>query len=110
MRKNIFLTISVMVVALGLLAFSAYGQGKNLRAQLLENEGKTFKSTEDPDYQSYDQVLRDYVAKRIQKRYGLTLDPKAFSGYDLLEIEAYLKCKKPDESIDPYLQKLRKHS
>jgi hypothetical protein len=81
---------------------------ENLRARLLENAGKTFTGIEDPAYQSYDQMLRDYVAKRISKRYGVAVDPKGYNGFDLLEIEAFLKCKKSSEALDPYLQKLQK--
>lgn len=108
MKKTTLLKMVLVAAGLSLIGFSAFGQGKNLRTQLLANEGKTFKSTEDPEFVSYDLVLREYVAKRIQKRYGVALDPKSFSGFDLLEIEALLKCKKASESIDPYVQKFRK--
>jgi len=81
---------------------------QNLRARLLENAGKTFTGIEDPAYRSYDQTLRDYVAKRISKRYGVAVDPKGYNGFDLLEIEAFLKCKKSSEALDPYLQKFQK--
>ena len=81
---------------------------QNLRARLLENAGKTFAGMEDPAYQSYDQALRDYVAKRINKRYGVAVDPKGYNGFDLLDIEAFLKCKKSNEALGPYLQKFQK--
>jgi hypothetical protein len=81
---------------------------QNLRARLLENAGKTFTGIEDPAYRSYDQTLRDYVAKRISKRYGVAVDPKGYNGFDLLEIEAFLKCRKSSEALDPYLQKFKK--
>jgi len=81
---------------------------QNLRARLLENAGKTFTGIEDPAYQSYDRTLRDYVAKRISKRYGVAVDPKGYNGFDLLDIEAFLKCKKSNEAVGPYLQKFQK--
>jgi hypothetical protein len=81
---------------------------QSLRARLLENAGKTFTGMEDPAYQSYDQTLRDYVARRISRRYGVAVDPKGYSGFDLLEIEAFLKCKKSSEALHPYLQKFQK--
>jgi hypothetical protein len=81
---------------------------QNLRARLLENAGKTFAGMEDPAYQSYDQALRDYVAQRINKRYGVAIDPKGYNGFDLLDIEAFLKCKKSNEALSPYLQKFQK--
>jgi len=97
-----------VVLGLGSIVISADAQKGSLRSQLLANQGKTFRGTEDPEFVSYDQVLRDYVSKRIQKRYGETFDPKNFSGFDLLEIEAFLKCKKPGESVAPYLETFRR--
>jgi hypothetical protein len=81
---------------------------QNLRTKVLENAGRTFTGMEDPAYQSYDQALRDYVAKRINKRYGVAVDPKGYNGFDLLDIEAFLKCKKSNEALGPYLQKFQK--
>jgi hypothetical protein len=52
--------------------------------------------------------LRDYVARRISKRYGIAVDPKSYNGFDLLDIEAFLKCKKSNEAVGPYLQKFQK--
>jgi hypothetical protein len=100
-----------MIVGLFLLFLSLSSDpvlAQNLRARLLENAGKTFSGIEDPAFQSYDQTLRDYVAKRISKRYGVAVDPKGYNGFDLLEIEAFLKCKKSSEALDPYLQKFQK--
>ena len=97
-----------VVLGLGSIVVSADAQKGSLRSQLLANQGKTFRGTEDPEFVSYDLVLRDYVSKRIQKRYGETFDPKNFSGFDLLEIEAFLKCKKPREPVGPYLEEFRR--
>ncbi len=101
----------LMVIVLSFLFLSLSSDpvlAQNLRARLLENAGKTFSGIEDPAFQSYDQTLRDYVAKRISKRYGVAVDPKGYNGFDLLEIEAFLKCKKSSEALDPYLQKFQK--
>ena len=100
-----------MVVVLLFVFFSLSPDSllaQNLRARLLENAGKTFTGIEDPAYQSYDRTLRDYVAKRISKRYGVAVDPKSYNGFDLLDIEAFLKCKKSNEALGPYLQKFQK--
>ena len=108
MKTKWFLLMLGVVLGLGSIVISADAQKGSLRSQLLANQGKTFRGTEDPEFVSYDLVLRDYVSKRIQKRYGETFDPKNFSGFDLLEIEAFLKCKKPGEPVAPYLETFRR--
>ena len=65
--------------------------------------GKTYGSVQDPEYVSYDQALRDYMVKRIKQKFGVELDPKKYSGFDLLEIEAVLRCRKSDEPLDIFL-------
>jgi len=98
-----------LVFAIIMLTSPAVAQKSDLRSQLLANEGKTFSGMNDPEFASYDLILREYVARRIQKRYGVTVDPKAYaSGFEILEVEALLRCKKPGEGADPYLQKMRK--
>jgi hypothetical protein len=77
--------------------------------QVLAYDGKTFTGFEDPDYVSYDQALREYLVKRIHQKFGIALDPKKYSGFDLLEIEALFKCKKPNESYDSFLRMFPKH-
>ena len=49
------------------------------------------------------------MVKRIHQHFGITLDPKTYSGFDLLEIEALLKCKKPEEPADVILKKFPKY-
>jgi len=106
-------TLKILPVILGLffmfLIFSSDpALAQNSRARVLENVGKTFAGMQDPAYQSYDLALRDYVARRISKRYGVAVDPKSYNGFDLLDIEGFLKCKKSNEALDPYLQKFQK--
>ena len=98
------------MVAVGFgLTFSLVGaKDGDLPAKLLADAGKTFTGLQDPGFISYDMVLRDYLVTRINKRFGITLDPKTYSGFDLLEIEAFLKCKKSAEALDPYLIKFKK--
>ena len=102
--------LPILMVAVGFgLAFSLAGaKDGDLQAKLLADAGKTFTGPQDPEFISYDRVLRDYLVKRINKQFGITLDPKIYSGFDLLEIEALLKCKKLNESLDPYLTKFKK--
>jgi hypothetical protein len=82
---------------------------KSLRSQVLNYVGKTYAGIQDPDYISYDQALRDYMVKRIQQRFGIKLDPKQYSGFDLLEIEALFECKKPSEPFDSFLKNFQRH-
>jgi hypothetical protein len=67
-------------------------------------DGKSFKGFEDPEYLSYDQALREYFVRRIDQKFGIALDPKKYSGFDLLEIEALFKYKKSNESYDIFLR------
>ena len=70
--------------------------------------GKSFAGVQDPEYVSYDQALREYLVKRIDKEFGVALDPKKYSGFDLLEIEALFKCKKSNEPYDMFLKEFPK--
>jgi hypothetical protein len=80
------------------------GKGITTPPQVLAYDGKTFAGFQDPEYLSYDQVLREYLVKRINREFGIALDPKKYSGFDLLEIESLFKCKKPSESYDTFLK------
>jgi hypothetical protein len=72
--------------------------------QVLAYDGKNFTGFQDPEYLSYDQVLRGYLVKRINHEFGIALDPKKYSGFDLLEIEALFKCKKSNEPFNMFLK------
>ncbi len=72
--------------------------------QVLTQAGKTYGGVQDPEYISYDQALRDYMVKRIKQKFGVELDPKKYSGFDLLEIESFFDCKKSDEPFDLFLK------
>ena len=91
------------------IASSVYAKGSSLQSQLLDHAGKSYTGVQDSSYLSYDLALREYMADRISKRFGVALDPKAYSGFDLLEIEALFKCKKPEESFDIFLKMFPKH-
>jgi hypothetical protein len=77
-------------------------------ARVASYDGKSFAGLQDPEYVSYDQVLREYLVKRIDKEFGVALDPKKYSGFDLLEIEALFKCKKSNEPYDMFLKEFPK--
>ena len=94
-----------LFVLLTLSLFLAHAQP--LRTRVLQHAGKTFTGLEDPGFKAYDQALRAYVSERIQKKYGIGVDTKKYSGFELLEIEAFLKCKKSTEALDPFLSSFR---
>jgi hypothetical protein len=100
MRTKMFILLSAGVFAVFLFTCPAYAQKTDLRTQLLANGGKTFSGMSDPEFASYD---------LIQKRYGVRVDPKAYaSGFEILEFESLLKCMKPGEPAERYLQKTQK--
>lgn len=66
--------------------------------------GKVFTNLKDSEFINYDIFLRNYLVKRINKRYGILLDPKLYSWSDLLEIEALIKSKKSYEPIEQFLK------
>jgi hypothetical protein len=88
---------------------SVYAKENSLEYQLLGHAGKTYSGAQDPSYIDYDLALREYVVDRINKRFGVALDPKVYSGFDLLEIEAYFECKKPAEPFNIFLNMFPKH-
>lgn len=83
---------------------AAYADKEPLQSQILSYVGKTYGGVQDPEYVSYDQALRNYMVKRIKQKFGVNLDPKKYSGFDLLEIEAVLRCRKSDEPLDMFLE------
>jgi hypothetical protein len=95
------LLFATMVFCLSVPA--AYADKEPLESQVLNYVGKTYDGVQDPEYVSYDQALRDYMVKRIKQKFGVELDPKKYSGFDLLEIEAVLRCRKSDEPLDIFL-------
>jgi len=110
MKTKWIILMAAIVVALGWASSALHAKDGSFRTKVLAEAGKTFASSEDPDFVAYDQALREYVVTRIQKRYGVRLDPKSFSGFSLLEIEALLKCKKAGEPADAFLEKFKKKS
>lgn len=79
-------------------------QEKDLLTQVWAYNGKSFHNLKNSEYISYDLALRNYLAKRIQRRFSVSLDPKDYSGFDLLEIESLFKCKKSSEPFHLFLQ------
>jgi hypothetical protein len=89
---------------LGLTPSSILAKGIATPSEVLAYDGKSFAGFQDPEYLSYDQALRQYLVKRIDQEFGIALDPKKYSGFDLLEIEALFKCKKTNEPFNIFLK------
>lgn len=100
-RWVFFLLFATTVFCLSVPA--AYADKEPLQSRVLNYVGKTYGGVQDPEYVSYDQALRDYMVKRIKQKFGVELDPKKYTGFDLLEIEAVLRCRKSDEPLDIFL-------
>ena len=81
---------------------------KGLLSHVLVYAGKSYYGLKNAEYVSYDVALRSYIVDRIQRRYGVSLDPQNYSGFELLEIESLFKCKKSNESFDLFLKGFRK--
>jgi hypothetical protein len=109
--KNLLSFLSILFILLWPLITAPSVQGKDgqLGSEVLSHAGESYKGVEDPAYISYDQALRAYVVKRIDKEFGIALNPKTYSGFDLLEIEALLKCKKANEPVEDFLKGFPKH-
>jgi hypothetical protein len=104
--KNFFSFLSMLLILLWSLTTVSSVQGKDgqLGSEVLSHVGESYKGVEDPAYISYERVLRAYVVERIKKEFGFALNPKTYSGFDLLEIEALLKCKKANEPVEDFLK------
>ena len=83
---------------------------KDLHSRVWAYNGKSYQGVNSSEYVSYDIALRNYMVERIQRRFGVSLDPKKYSGFDLLEIESLFKCKKSDEPFDLFLKGFPKQS
>jgi hypothetical protein len=75
---------------------------------ILDYAGRYFSDRSSPDYSSYDREMSMHVAKKIKVKYNVDLDLISYSAFDLLEIEALLKCKKSDESVESLLKHFQK--
>ena len=99
----------VLLIISPVLIFAPFINAKKTpRGGILGYAGQYFKTPSSPDYSSYDREMSMYVAKRIKAHYNVDLDYTSYSAFDLLEIEALLKCKKSDESAESLLKRFQK--
>ena len=104
MKLKWIFTLLFSSLLLGVIPSLTLAKGVATPPEVLAYDGKTFAGFQDPEYLSYDQALRDYLVKRINQEFGVSLDPKKYSAFDLLEIEALFKCKKSNEPFDMFLK------
>jgi hypothetical protein len=104
MKSKWFLGTLFIILGIGFTASLTFPKEAGMPTRIAAFNGKTFAGFQDPEYLSYDQALREYLVKRIDQRFGIALEPKKYSGFDLLEIEALFKCKKSAESYESILK------
>jgi hypothetical protein len=103
-KRSAWSFLIVMVLWSTIITSSVSANESSPQSQLLDHVGKSYTGVQDPSYLTYDLALREHVADRIAKRFGVAIDPKIYSGFDLLEIEAFFKCKKSEEPFDIFLK------
>lgn len=109
MKRSVWFFLTAIVLGSCILFSSVHAKEGSLESQLLDHAGKSYTGAQDPSYLNYDLALREYMVDRINKRFGIALDPKIYTGFDLLEIEALFKCRKPEEPFDLLLKMVPKH-
>ena len=109
--KHFVSMISTLLIVLWFVCIVPPSQGKDgqVSSEVLSHAGKSYRSVEDPAYISYEEALRACVIERIKKEFGVVLDLKTYSGFDLLEIEAFFKFKKAGEPFENFLKGFPKH-
>jgi len=108
-KKFLWFFLMVTIFGSWVSTSSVFAKEDSLQYELMDYAGKSYSGAQDPSYREYDLALRKYVADRILKRFGMALDPKIYSGFDLLDIEALFKCKKSEEPFDIFLNMFPKH-
>ena len=103
MRWKRILFAAILCLTVGVCQVQS--REKDLLSQVWAYNGKSYQGVQSPEYGSYDMALRNYLAKRIERRFGVNLDPQKYSGFDLLEIDSFFKCKKTSEPFDLVLKR-----
>ena len=103
-KKYRWFFLMALILVSWVITSPVYAKENSLQFQLLDHAGKSYSGAQDPSYLGYDLALRKSVIDRILKRFGIALDPKIYSGFDLLDIEALFKCKKSEEPFDLFLK------
>lgn len=107
-KKYLWVLLMIPIWGTWVTPSPVYAKENPLELRLLDHAGKSYSGAQDPSYLDYDLALRKVVANRILERFGIALDPKIYSGFDLLDIEALFKCKKSEEPFDLFLKMVPK--
>lgn len=102
--KSIWIILILALACSIAMAGPAPSGPKEMASRIYAYEGTLFTGPQDPEYKDYDLALRNHLTRRIHKRFGIELDPKTYSGFDLLEIEALIKFKKSNEPLHLFLK------
>ena len=109
-KKSVwFIPMFITALSCCIITSPCYSSNGSMKSRLLDYAGKYFTGPQDPSYQLYDLALREYMVDRINKRFGVALDPKTYSGFDLLEIESLFRCKKSNEPFEMFLKMFPKY-
>ena len=103
MRSVLIILILALACTIAMAGPAPSGP-KEMASRIYAYEGTLFTGPQDPEYKDYDLALRNHLIRRIHKRFGIELDPKTYSGFDLLEIESLIRFKKSNEPLDPFLR------
>lgn len=103
MKRTVFLitliaAFSLLLCPLGTIAQEASGLGPKYG-------GRVFKGPSDPQYRSYEQEIKPILLAQIKDEYGVALNGSMLSPEQLLEIEALLRLKRSDESVEYILNR-----
>jgi hypothetical protein len=101
MKKTVLFLVLVGFLCLVLCPLPALSQEASRLGP--KYGGRTFKSPSDPDYLSYEREIKSILLDKIRKQYGVDLNGDALSSEQLLEIDALLRLKRSDESVDQML-------
>jgi hypothetical protein len=107
-ERNMRFSLVAGILCLSIGVCQIQADERRLLSDVMVYAGKSFQGLKSAEYVSYDVALRSYIANRIQRRFGVSLDPKNYSGFELLEIESLFKCKKSSEPFDFFLKGFRK--
>lgn len=103
MKKTAFL---ISLVFLFVLVFSApFARSQEASKLGPKYGGKTFRSSSDPGYLSYEREIKVILLEKIEIQYGVELNGDILSSDQLLEIEALLRLKSRKESVEHILSR-----
>lgn len=103
-NKLIFILFIINLFCLIKNPLFSFAKESRLPPQVIAYAGKSFIGTKSPSFLSYENKLRPYLIKRINKKFGLDLSLTPYSVFDLLEIESLLRFKRSNESPEMFLK------